>query len=391
MRALRPYLLLPLLACACQSGAPPEAGRGSGNIIHNRREDGWPVERAWRLSVAGRIGGARVEGEAAFGRVTDVALDALGRVWVADDMQKQLKVFERNGTFVRAIGRQGGGPAEFEGIAGFDWSPQGLLWVLDAGNARFAVYDTAGNLIATHPRKSGVTVAPWPGGFDRHGNLADNGNRREIGGESAASLVRLSPDLRTADTLPLAPLRERFFGEIRSGDARTQRIKQAPVPFTGTQIWGMDSEGYAWVAVTDRYRLERRAFDGTVNRVVELQNTPRRVSRADKDRILENYRWFEQAGGRLDPSLIPDHHPHLHNFFFDDRAHLWVLPTYFWGERPQIDIFDLNGRFLGQVQAPVPFLSRPTPVVRGEWVAAVARDADGVDSVVLMRLEKLTP
>lgn len=389
MHALRPFfVVLLLLACACASDSPPQEGRDSSNVIHSRREDGWPAERAWRLSFAGRIGAANASDDAAFGRVVDVTLDVLGRVWVADDMQKQLKVFERNGTLVRSIGRKGGGPGEFQAIAGFDWSPDGQLWVLDAGNVRFAVYDTAGQLITTQPRVSGVTVAPWPGGFDRHGYLADTGNRREIGGQTVASLVRFSPGMRSADTLRLPPLKEQFFGEIRSGDARTQRVKQAPVPFTGTQIWGMDPEGFAWTAVTDQYRLERRAFDGTVERVVELQNKPRRVSRADKERILENYGWFEQSGGRLDPSLIPDHHPHLHNFFFDDGGHVWVLPTYFRGERPQLDVFNLDGRFLGQVQAPVPFLSRPTPAVRGEWVAAIARDDDGVDSVVLMRLEK---
>lgn len=382
-------LLLPLLlACACQSGATPEQGGDSGNVIHNRRDDGWPAERAWQLKLAGRVGGAEAEGAAAFGRLTDVTFDALGRLWVADDMQQQIKVFEQDGTFVRAIGRKGGGPQEFQGIAGFDWSPDGTLWVLDRGNARFAVYDTAGKFVTTHPRFASVTLAPWPGGFDRSGHLADSGDRRDTGGAMVASLVRFSPDLRSADTLQLPPLKEQFFGEIRSGNARTERIKQAPVPFTATQIWGMDSEGYAWIAATDRYRLERRAFDGKVERIVELQNTPRRVSRADKDRILENYRWFEEAGGKLDPSRIPNHHPHLLNLFFDGNEHLWVLPTYFPGEKPLMDVFSTDGQYLGQVRAPVPFLSRPVPAIQGDLMAAVANDEDGVQSVVLMRIEK---
>lgn len=388
MRPLNALPLLLLLACACEFASPPEDRRGSGNVIRHQRDDGWAPDRAWRLSFASRIGGAGATGADAFGAVVDVAFDALGRVWVADEMQQQIKIFERDGTFVRSIGRKGGGPGEFRSIAGFDWSPDGTLWIVDAGNPRFTVLDTAGRLLATHPRFSSMMVTPWPGGFDRHGNLADVGARRESGGVSVASVVRLSPDLGSADTLRLPPLKEQFFGAVTSGDARTQHVKQAPVPFTATQIWGVDPEGYAWIALTDRYRLERRAFDGTVNRVVELQNTARRVSSADKDQILENYRWFEQAGGRLDRSLIPDHHPDLENLFFDGEGHLWVLPTYFRGEKPRIDIFELNGRYLGQVQAPVPFISRPAPAIRDGWVAAVARDGDGVDAVVVMRLDK---
>lgn len=388
MHATGRLLFLLLLTAACDSDIRSSDAQGTASVIRNQREQGWTAERGWRLTLTGRIGAGDAEGEDAFGRLVDVTIDPLGRVWVADEIQQRLKIFEWDGTFVRSVGRKGGGPGEFQGIAGFDWAPDGSLWVLDGGNARFAVYDTAGRFIASHPRTSSVTETPWPGGFDRRGYLADSGNRREVGGESVASLVRFSPDRRSVDTLRLAPLKNQFFGALRSGDAHTQRIKQAPVPFTGTQIWAMDPEGYAWVAVTDQYRLERRGFDGTVERVVELRNTPRRVTRADKDQILKNYRWFEQAGGKIDPSRIPDHHPHLHNFFFDDHSHVWVLPTYFRGERPQMDVFSPDGRFLGQVQAPVPFLSRPTPAVRGEWVAAIARDDDGVDSVVLMRLEK---
>lgn len=386
MQLLR-LVLAVLLIVGCDTSAPPNGQEHSARTIRSRRDEGWPAERAWRLVVTGQIGGALGAGQE-FGRVVDVAIDPAGRVWVADGLQQQIRVFEPNGTFVRSVGRKGSGPAEFLSIAGFDWAPDGTLWVVDGGNARFAVYDTAGQLVATHPRMSTATLAPWPGGFDRHGRLADLGGRQTMGADKVMSLIRISPDRRSVDTLRLPPLREEYFGEITSGDARTRHVRQAPVPFTATQIWGMDPEGYAWIAVTDRYRLERRGFDGQVERVVELQNTPRKVSRAEREQILKNYAWFEQAGGKLDPSRIPDRHPHLQNLFFDDDAHIWVLPTYFQAEKPKIDIFALNGRYLGQFQSPVSFLSRPAPAIRGETVVAVARDSDGVDSVVLMRLHK---
>jgi len=357
-------------------------------VVRNRRQDGWGAERAWRLTVVSRIGGTEATGPDAFGRVVDVGIDPLGRIWVADGMQQQLKVFEPDGTFVRSVGRKGGGPAEFMGISGFDWAPDGTLWVLDGGSSRFAVYDTAGRLVATHPRFSGASVTPWPGGFDREGKLLDIGGMRRVGEETVVSLVDFDRHARPVDTLHLPPLREEYFGKITSGDARSQRTRQAPVPFSATQIWGMDPEGYVWYARTDHYRLERRSFDGTVERVVELQNRARPVSGADKEEILRNYRWFQEAGGTLDPSRIPDRHPHLANLFFSPEGELWVLPTYFVGEKPLMDVFDLHGRYLGQVQSPVPFLSHPSPSIRAGRVAAVSRDDDGVDAVVLMRLEK---
>lgn len=371
----------------CDNTAPPTGDGSSATLVRNRRDQGWSAGRAWRLTVIGRIGGTNAEGPGLFGRVVDVGIDALGRLWVADGMQQQLKIFQLDGTLVRSIGRKGGGPAEFGSIAGFDWSPDGMLWTLDGGNARFAIYDSAGRLVATRPRTSSLTISPWPGGFDRAGNLLDVTARWAANGQRSTALLRYRPD-GTSDTLQLPSLKEEYFGEITSGGADNRRVNRAPVPFSPSVIWRMDPRGYAWVAVTDRYRLERLSSDGTVERAVELENEARRVSRADKEQILRNYRWFEQAGGKLDPDRIPDRHPHLLSVFFDDEEHLWVAPTYLYGEKPLLDVFDLNGRFLGQVRAPVPFLTTPAPAIRDGLVAAVARDADGVDSVILMRLEK---
>jgi hypothetical protein len=334
-----------------------------------------------------RIRATDERGPAAFGMVVDVAIDPLCRVWVADGLDQKLTVFGADGRFVRSIGRKGSGPAEFRGIAGFAWAPDGTLWVLDAGNSRFAVFDTAGRLRETHPRTASITVTPWPGGFDRRGRLADLASQRRMGAQTFTTLVRIDPG-GERDTLSLPPIEELDFGEITGGSPANRTVKRAPVPFTPMRIWAMDPEGYAWVAVTDRYRVERRRFDGSIERTLELDHPPRRVSSADKERILRSYRWFEDAGGRLDADRIPDWHPQLQSLFFDDEGHLWIAPTYVNREAPRLDVFDVDGTFLGQVQAPAPLLTTPSPAFRAGWVAAVVRGADGDDSILLMRLRK---
>ncbi|HYW13250.1 MAG TPA: hypothetical protein VE871_14920, partial [Longimicrobium sp.] len=108
----------------------------------------------------------------------------------------------------------------------------------------------------------------------------------------------------------------------------------------------------------------------------------------DKTRILENYRWLEEAGAKLDPRRIPDRYPHLQSLFADDEGYLWVAPTYLYRERPTFDVFGRDGAFLGQVTAPAPLLTTPSPAIRGNRMAAVTRDADGVDRIIVMHLLK---
>ena len=59
-----------------------------------------------------RIGA--VDGDAAFGSIVAVALDRQQRIYVADGMEKRIKVFAANGKYVRAIGRPGRGPGDLE-------------------------------------------------------------------------------------------------------------------------------------------------------------------------------------------------------------------------------------------------------------------------------------
>ena len=374
-----------LLACG-------EKGRASHNedgvVVRNRPPGTWGRETPWSLVEEVRIGGAADEGPSAFGRVVSVKLDPLGRVWVADGLQHQIRVFAGDGRHVRSIGRKGAGPAEFQDIAGIDWGPDGNLWVLDAGNSRFAVYDTTGKLVTTRSRTANVSLSPWPGGFDAQGRLYDLGSHRQQGETSVTALSRVDISSGSADTLRLPPFRQILFGAITRSDGPHRRTSQAPVPFTGQQIWTVDPRGYAWFASTDRYRLERLSPEGAPDRVIELENRAIPVTRQDKARMLENYAWFEVQGGKLDPSLIPDTQPHLMGFFFDDAGNLWAQPAYPVGQHKPFDVFDSAGTYLGRIEGPPRLLSGPAPAVRGDRMAAVMGDADGVHSVVVLRIEK---
>jgi hypothetical protein len=377
--------LLPLLACGGETGVRDDASI----IVRNRPPGEWGTTDRWRLVEEVRIGGgADDEGPAAFGRIVGVALDPLGRVWVADGLQHQIRVFAGDGRHVRSIGRKGAGPAEFQDIAGMDWGPDGNLWVLDAGNARFAVYDTTGKLVTTRSRTANVSLSPWPGGFDAQGRLYDLGSHRQQGETSVTSLSRVDISSGAADTLKLPPFSQVFFGEVSRTEGTHTQTNQAPVPFTGHQVWALDPRGYVWFASTDRYRLERLSPEGAPDRVIELENRAIPVTRQDKERMLENYAWFEKQGGKLDPSLIPDTQPHLLGFFFDDVGNVWAQPAYPVGRNKPFDVFDSTGTYLGRIEGPPRLLSGPAPAVRGDRMAAVVGSADGVHSVVVLRIEK---
>lgn len=360
-------------SAACGSG-DAEPPRGS-----------WADGQAWTLEEEVRIGSADGGGPAEFAWIADVEWDALGRVWVADGQQQQIRVFDSAGPHVRTIGRKGGGPEEFDRIAGMDWAPDGTLWVLDAGNARFAVYDTAGKLVATHRRDVNVTVAPWPLGFDTQGRFYDLASIKGSGAPSA--VVRFGPGMVPEDTFRVPAFEQQYF-EVRSESGGNQMINQVTVPFAPRQEWHLDPAGNPWVAVTDRYRLERRRFDGTVERVVEGTARARPVTREDRNRALASYDEFTKKGGKIDASRIPGTHQLLEDFFFGDDETLWVKLATGRGQPAALDVFDRAGVYLGRVQAPTLIATSPAPAFRDGRMAAVVTDEDHVPSVVVLRVEK---
>jgi hypothetical protein len=362
-----------------------EPASESSIVARSGADGAWAERERWSLSEQGRIGSAASEGADMFANIVGLEIDPLGRIWVADAQLHQIRVFGPDGTHVRSLGKRGGGPGEFEAIAGIDWGPGGNLWVADGGNARYTVFDTAGVLVATHPRMAAVTMAPWTGGFDGKGHLYDTEGIPGERGELTDALVRYDPVLQPVDTFPI-PTFEGDFLELVSPDGRSRN--RTNVPFTGSQIWAFDPEGFVWTANTGRYRLVRQTFKGDTVRIVERAAEPVRVTDAEMDRMLENYSWFLEKGGKLDRSRIPKTKPPLSTFFFDSEGGLWVLPTRAEQASPSFDVFDRSGRYLGRIPTEVPIASAPAPVVRGDRLAGVTKDENGVPTVVVMRLRK---
>lgn len=152
-----PTLLLAILAfCACGDRADPPVTEltvdtlADGSIrVTNPAHGLWGANAGsrWRLVEDLRIGTATGDGPDAFGNVISLALDALDRLWIVDSQANEVRVFDRNGRFVRTIGGRGEGPGEFIGARGVGHGPNGEIWVEDGRLKRWEIFDTAGSRI----------------------------------------------------------------------------------------------------------------------------------------------------------------------------------------------------------------------------------------------------
>lgn len=367
-------------------GCTFDAAADGDRIVRNPATGSWGSRGGWTLEEIVRIG-EEGGGPAEFGRIVDLELDPLGRVWVADGQAGEVRVFEGTGEHVRTFGGRGGGPEEFAQITGMSWDPDGHLWIQDPGNSRWAIYDTTGTLVRTLPRTAGVAMAPWPGGFDADGRLTDVAPLPGEGGGIEIGLIRYDRAMSAADTFRL-PQYEGDFFELVTVNGDNRNVNRVAVPFTPSVVWRLDPRGTVWSALTSEYRLVSRTFAGDTARVIEREFSPIRLTPAEVDEALEGYRWFTDQGGRIDRSRIPTSKPALNAFFFSDDGHLWVIPGDRRGAEVQLDVFDPQGRYLGFVVAPRGIGAAPPPAVRGDRLAALTFDSDGVASVTVLRIRR---
>ena len=88
--------------------------------------------------------GAGVEGET-FVRPTDVAWDTQGNIYVADGYgNSRVAKYDRNGKWIKNWGSRGTGQGQFNIVHGIAIDAQGNVYVGDEGNKRVQVFDTEG-------------------------------------------------------------------------------------------------------------------------------------------------------------------------------------------------------------------------------------------------------
>jgi DNA-binding beta-propeller fold protein YncE len=115
-----------------------------------------------------------------FNQPTEVAVGMKGSVYVLDGANNKVKIFNRNGKFVRSVGRSGKGEGEFGYPVGMDIDAQGDIYIADTGNRRIQVLGSNGNYLRKidlsrwHARPVAVKVA----GSTHHIYVSDANNHQ---------------------------------------------------------------------------------------------------------------------------------------------------------------------------------------------------------------------
>ena len=397
-----------VVAAACaDSGAtrqPDSAARDSAGIrIVESARPAWSDTETLRLDTApALVIGTQAGKPYELSRVTGAARLDDGRIVIADGGSLELRFFDSSGVFIRTAGRHGSGPGEFSQMMSFARLPGDTLAVVELiGPSRFGSDGTflhRHNVMlpmASMPRGIRAVVAVLSGGravvAPVQPPLSDHAaGERWIQTTSFHLVDQHNAELANLGDQPLLMM-------VMENDAPS-------VPWFAPRAV-LTSAGTSWYfGFGNTYEIREFDVDGRLRRLIRRGWTPAPVTRTDIEQFVAVWgkRWIRTTGTDAERERremlgaeYADTVPAFSQLIADRAGGLWVrnanLPDAAragdLSDTPMApstwSVFGRDGVWLGDVEAPAHFL--PHDIGR-DYVLGVARDADGVETVVLYRM-----
>ena len=117
---------------------------GKGHQVFKFSADGKVLLTLGKAGISG-------DGPDTFNRPSDIAIAPNGDIFVADGhgagSNARIVKFSAKGKFIKAWGKQGSGPGEFDNPHSLAMDSKGRLFVADRGNSRIQIFDQDGNFL----------------------------------------------------------------------------------------------------------------------------------------------------------------------------------------------------------------------------------------------------
>ncbi|HEX7050891.1 MAG TPA: 6-bladed beta-propeller [Longimicrobiales bacterium] len=414
-----PAVALPCVAlAACSPDAAPAGGAAAPGGVNVRDSAGirivenagplWTEETAWTLAHAPAIeiepGGTDSTQYYLYGAI---AVERLGdgRLVVANRGMLQLLVFDSLGTFLRSVGRRGGGPGEFTGMYGL-YRCAGDALVVDE-STRLSFFDAQLHFVRAER-------------LDRH--PGDGYQSVEGIAPDCSALLVLDRELVTPPFEPGAFDQGHTLYWSGLGTGARDTVARFPGPeavvldFAGVSypralpwgrrpVWVANGEE-VYLGLSDGFEIRVFGRRGGLSRIIRWAAARQPVTRADRALFAakrEQHVQKHPEEARVFPTLdafpsVPDAKPAYSRLLVDDEGNLWVreYPASVAGQPsvyhpgPDDDpvawwVFDPTGRLLGRIHIPAALRVRG---VQDDYIIGVWWDELDVEHVQLYRLRK---
>lgn len=330
------FLCFSILVLYASCGPPEEKWGGTIEevdaviVVKNPKE---PIhgENAFSINEELSIGEAEGEKEYMFSDIYMVAVNEAEDIYVLDITEKHVKVFDRNGKYIKTISQPGQGPGELHIPRSLQCTPQSELMVGDINRLSFFTLD--GDFIKSIPTAKMRFIGAK---MDLAGNMI--GIDITFGKEAKYVLKKFDSELNNLCTFDSGPT--------------PNFSREGFNPFFPAFRWAMKNDSEIVCGYPIKYEVKILDIKGNLIRKIIKDYSPLEVTQADIEESKEGHP--PEILERLSP---PKHFPAFRRIMADDEGRIFVCTWertadrrgYYW------DVFDQEGKYI----AKIPLKSRP--------------------------------
>jgi hypothetical protein len=330
--------------------------------------------QAPRLTHVSTFGCESCSGPSLFTRIQAISVGPAGEIIVADNSDPMIRVFDAGGRPAASFGRAGSGPGELRSPIALARHADRSFTVVDLGRRAVLRMDSSGS-------DRGITQLD---GFPTAASFAPGGGMALVGITSATSpslrLLRVAMDGRATEPL-----------SIGAGEFPQRQMHDASGLSIALAADGSIAVGDGAGAYVVRRYSANGTYAGEIRRdVARVKRTPEEIQALAEARAGELTKMQQMTGRNLAAAVSTTGIPPERNYFnayglqFDERGRLWVRAERGAAGNTVFDVFDANGRFLGEVT--VNRAVRDFSLGAG-MLAGVTMNADSVAQVSVWRVE----
>jgi hypothetical protein len=277
------------------------------------------------------------EEEYMFQDIQNLAVDDEENIYVSDMKAAHIQVFDKNGDYVRTIGRRGQGPGELQAPIDIKALPQGVLVVNDAGQLRLNFFSLNGehlrNLL-THK----YTALRRPV-LDSQGNII--AGYATVEDEIKYELTKFDSDLNPLFTLTTYP-------EQLSG-AKSTTVHYFEWYRTTNLVWNVNEQDQIIWGHMSKYELFVHNPDGRLIKKIVREYDGIEITNQEKEKLIKVIFGDNPVPSNMDLQF-PERYPPFIRFSCDEEGKIYVQ-TYDKtedGEADYYDVFDSEGKYIAR-------------------------------------------
>ncbi|MEW5901960.1 MAG: 6-bladed beta-propeller, partial [Acidobacteriota bacterium] len=257
-------------------------------------------------------------------KISGIAVDNVGRIYVLDIKEAQIKVFNKEGTYIKTLGKKGQGPGEMVSPFSICITRKDEIFVQDLNAHRILLLSLEGALIKTISTAELLLI----------GSVMDSR-------ENIIGLVGISgPERQIFELMKFDSNLNPLFNFCSA--SRPSSMARPPYhPFNPEPAWTLTRGDAVIFGYTEDYELKLFDSNGKLVRKITKDYEPVKIT----DDEIEDMR--KKMPGPM-ASELPKHHTAYQDFSADEEGHIFVRTWEKADDRQRcyFDVFDADGRYI---------------------------------------------